>query len=135
MPKRDEIDIELHQKRFRNSSTIRFLAHDEIVWDDAFVVRPDCCGSHDRLFALVVEVARDGVCGAVDVGVVGGLVFRRLLAPVRRLGQRIRLVRVAPASEEGKCTSYLGLSDSMGDDLHEMVSEWSSELRSVLEEC
>ena len=100
--------------------------------DDAVAVRPDRGGGHGRLVAIVVEVARDGVRGAVDVGVVGGLVLRRLLAPVRRLGQRIRLVRVAPASEEGKCTSYLGLSDSMGDDLHEMVSEWSSELRSVL---
>ena len=65
--------------------------------DDAVVFRPDCCGGHGRLLALVVEVARDGVRGAVDVGVVGGLVLRRLLAPVRRLGQRIRLVRVAPA--------------------------------------
>ena len=102
--------------------------------NDAVVVRPDG-GGHGRLLALVVEVARDGVRGAVDVSVVRGLVLRRLLAPVRRLGQRIRLVRVAPARRRISASlsvSYLGLSDSMGDDLHEMVYEWSSELRSVL---
>ena len=56
--------------------------------DAAVVFRPDGGG----LLALVVEVARYGVRGAVDVGVVGGLVLGRVLASVRRLGQGIRLV-------------------------------------------
>ena len=62
------------------------------------MVRPDGggSGSGGSLLALVVEVARYGVRGAVDVGVVGGLVLGRFLASVRRLGQGIRLVRVAP---------------------------------------
>ena len=67
--------------------------------NDAVVVRPDGGGGgggSGSLLALVVEVARYGVRGAVDVGVVGGLVLGRVLASVRRLGQRIRLVRVAP---------------------------------------
>ena len=70
--------------------------HDQVVRNDAVVVCPDCGGS---LLALVIEVARYGVSGAVDVSVVGGLVLGRLLASVCGLGQRIRLVRVTPAGE------------------------------------
>ena len=58
---------------------MRFLSHDEVVWDDTVVVGGRLRGS---LLALVVEVARDGVSGAVDVSVVGGLVLGRTLASV-----------------------------------------------------
>ena len=66
----------------QNSSKIRFLTHDEVVRNDAVMVRPDG-GGGGSLLALVVEVARYGVRGAVDVGVVGGLVLSRPLASIR----------------------------------------------------
>ena len=94
----------------QNSSKIRFLTHDEVVRNDAVVVRPDGGGGgggSGSLLALVVEVARYGVRGAVDVGVVGGLVLGRFLASVRRLGQRIRLVRVAPVTRRSLIYRYV----------------------------
>ena len=85
--------------------------------DAAVMVRPDGgSGGGGSLLALVVEVARYGVRGAVDVGVVGGLVLGRLLASVRRLGQRIRLVRVAPARRRRSLRiRHSGFSASMED--------------------